>query len=434
MMKDWITSIINKLFNNKEAKNALWLILGRVVQLCLSFVISIFTARYLGPGNYGIINYVGSYGAFFTSLCTLGINSVIVKELIDHPNEQGEAVGTAIVLRLVSSFLSALLIVLIIWIVDGNDPLLVAVACLTSISLVFQAFDTINYWFQSRYESKVTATSILIAYIVVSAYKIVLLILQKDVKWFAFASTLDYIVLALLQVIAYKRNHGPKLCFSLAKAKSLLLRSYNYILSGMMVAIYGNTDKIMLKQMLNEEAVGYYSLASTLNSMWVFVLAAIIDSMFPTIMRLFNNDRDAYLKKNRQLYAIVIYISISVSVLFVLFGKFGITLLYGDAYLGAVRPLQVITWYTAFSYLGVARDAWILCENKQQYLKWLYLSAAIINIILNYLLIPIAGASGAALASLATQICTSILIPLFIRDLRPNALLMLDGLLLRKLK
>ena len=61
------------ILKNKEMKNAGWIIAGRIAQMVLSFLISIFTARYLGPSNFGIINYAGAYVAFFTSLCTLGI-------------------------------------------------------------------------------------------------------------------------------------------------------------------------------------------------------------------------------------------------------------------------------------------------------------------------------------------------------------------------
>ena len=123
--------------------------------------------------------------------------------------------------------------------------------------------------------------------------------------------------------------------------------------------------------------------------------------------------------------------SAGVSVVIAVLGKYVIWLLYGPASLPAAAPLRVVTWYTAFSYLGVARNAWVVCENKQRYLKYLYLSAAVVNVILNLLLIPIWGASGAAAASLITQVATTTLLPALIRPLRPNAKLMLDAVLFR---
>ena len=419
---------------SKEVKNAGWIIAGRVTQMILSFFVSVFTARYLGPSNFGIINYAGAYVAFFTSLCTLGINSVIIKDFVDNPEEQGKTIGTTIVLRAVSSLLSSLMIVGIVSIVDKGEPVTVAVSMLCSIALVFQVFDTINYWFQSRYQSKITAAATLIAYIATSIYKIILLIFQKSVTWFAFASSVDYIVVAICLFQAYRTHDGPKFQFSWEKGKYLLSKSYHYILSGMMVAIYGQTDKLMLKQMLGETAVGYYSLASSVNLMWCFVLQAIIDSLYPTIMTLYNTgDKEAFERKNRQLYAIVIYVSIFVALMFILFGKFAVVLIYGAEYEPSADILKIIAWYTIFSYLGIARGAWMVCTETQKYLKYIYIIAIAANVILNLIFIPIWGAAGAA-ASLMTQILTGMILPCFVKKMRPNIKLMAEAFLLRKIR
>lgn len=399
--------------------------------MILSFVISIYTARYLGPKNYGLLNYASAFVAFATSFCTLGINYVIIKDFVDFPNEQGEGIGTTICLRLASSVLSAILIVLVSFCLDFGETETITVVALSAMALIFQSFDTINSWFQSLYRSKITSIATLCAYIITSLYKIVLIILHKNVRWFAFANSLDYICLAVFLICAYRSQGGPRFSFSFKKGKRLLKSSYHYILSGMMVAIYAQTDKVMLKHMLDDASVGYYSLASSINLMWVFVLQAIIDSIYPTIIEYSKNNQSAFEKKNRQLYAIVIYLSLLVGICFTVFGHFIITLLYGNAYSGAVAPLKVVTWYTVFSYLGVARNAWIVCKKQQKYLKYMYLGAAIINVLLNFILIPLLGATGAALASLITQICTCMALPMFIKSMRPNVKLMIDAFLLR---
>lgn len=162
-----------------------------------------------------------------------------------------------------------------------------------------------------------------------------------------------------------------------------------------------------------------------------FLLSAVIDSLYPEIVQSFRKDRLRYERKNRQLYAIVIYASLFVSALICLIAKPFVVTLYGEKYLAAVMPLRIVVWYTAFSYLGVARNAWMVCENQQKYLKYLYISAAALNVLLNLALIPLWGASGAAAASLITQASTTILLPALIRPLRPNAKLMLDAVLLR---
>ena len=156
-----------------------------------------------------------------------------------------------------------------------------------------------------------------------------------------------------------------------------------------MVSVYACTDKLMLKQMLGADAVGHYSLASTVSVSWAFLLSAVIDSLYPEIVQSFRKDRLRYERKNRQLYAIVIYASLFVSALICLIAKPFVVTLYGEKYLAAVMPLRIVVWYTAFSYLGVARNAWMVCENQQKYLKYLYISAAALNVVLNLALIPL---------------------------------------------
>ena len=419
------------LFKSKEVKNAGWLIGGKIAQMVLSLFVGVLSARYLGPGNYGLISYGSALVSFFMSFCTLGINSVIIKDFFDNPDEQGKAIGSAIAFRLVSSFCSSIAVIAISLVVDRGSWETIVIVALCSVSLLFHVFDTINYWFQSQHRSKITAIAGFIAYAATSVYKIILLILGKSVFWFAFATSVDYIALSIVLLISYKKYKGPKLSVSFAKGKALLSKSYHYILSGMMVAIYGHTDRFMLKQMMSNETVGYYSTATAVCAMWTFVLSAIIDSMYPTIVKAFKSDKEEFDRKNRQLYAIVFYVTVFVSLGFVVFGNLIIRILYGAAYMPAVAPLKVVTWYTAFSYFGVARNVWMVCNDKQKYLKYMYIFAAILNIGMNLIFIPMWGAVGAAFASLITQMFTSIVLPYCIKDLRPNAKLMLEAIILK---
>ena len=157
--------------------------------------------------------------------------------------------------------------------------------------------------------------------------------------------------------------------------------------------------------------------------------------MQPPIMEAYHaGNNTIYVRNNKIMYAITFWISASVSVLLFLVAHPLIAFLYGKDYLPAADPLKVITWYTAFSYLGVARNAWIVCENKQKYLIWIYAAAAVVNVLLNLCLIPIWGTVGAALASLMAQIITALVMPFFIRPLRPNAVMMLEAVCFKGLK
>lgn len=425
---------VKRYLGNAVVKNAGWLIFGKAAQMLISFAVGLFTVRYLGPSNYGLINYATAYTVFFMAFCTLGINSVLVKEFIDHPGREGSIIGSTLAMRALSSFLSAGVIILIVSVLEADEPVTVTVTALCSIGLIFNIFETFNYWFQSRLRSKITTVATLAAYVITSAYKVVLLILGKSVEWFAFSYALDYICVGFFLIICYKREGGGRLAFSTEDCRRILSRSVHFILPSLMVAIYGYADKFMLKHMLSDADVGYYSTATAVCGMWSFVLAAIIDSVYPSIMEAYKTDHELFEKKNRRLYAIVFYAAVSVSALFCIFGRLIIKILYGDAYLPAVAPLRVVTWYTAFSYLGVARNAWVVCEDKQKYLKYIYISAAVCNVIMNFIFIPIWGATGAAFTSLLTQMIITFVVPFFMKSLRRNSLLMVEGICFKNIK
>lgn len=418
------------LLRNRVVKNAEWIMAGKIIQMLVNVVVGLITARYLGPSNYGLINYAAAYTAFFSSICTLGINSVLVKEFVDAPEDEGIIIGTTLSLKSISSLLSAITIMGISIVVDDGETTTQLVVALSSIGVVFQIFETFHYWFQAKLQSKTAVAATLIAYTITSAYKIILLIKQSSVIYFAFATSVDYICLAVILIFCYKYYGGRKLTFSKQYAVSLLKKSSHFILPGLMVAIYGQTDKMMLKHMISDAEIGYYSTATSICNMWCFVLSAIIDSMYPPIMEAYKNSPKDFEKKNKLLYAMVFYIAVAASLFFTVFGGVVVRIMYGQEYLPAVAPLRVVTWYTAFSYLGVARNAWIVCMNRQKYLKYIYAASAAVNVVLNLLLIPSMGASGAAVASLIAQIST-IVVPIFIKEMRENVVLMGKAILFR---
>ncbi len=426
--------ILTKLLRNRIVSNAGWLVGGRIAQMLISLVVSLLTARYLGPSNYGLINYATAYTAFFASLCTLGINSVLVKEFIDDPEQEGTIIGTAIVLRMASSLLSALAIIGVVSVIDEGEPTTILVVSLSTLGMIFQVFEVFHYWFQSRLESKITAIVSFAAYFIMAVYRVVMIILGKSVAWFALAMSIDYISIAVLLFLFYVKHQGKALRFSWKYGKSLLRRSSPFILSGLMVSIYGQTDKLMLKQMISSTEIAFYATASTVCTMWCFVLHAIIDSLSPSVMQSRHRSLEEFERINRILYAIVFYLSLFVSVLMCVLAVPIVRILYGDAYLPAVKPLRIVTWYTAFSYLGVARNLWMVSQDKQKYSVWIYIFAALSNIVLNVFFIPAWGASGAALASLLTQMITVFVVPMLIKPLRRNSVIMLQAIAFQGMK
>ncbi len=419
---------------NKVVKNASWIIGGKVVQSLLGLIVSTITTRYLGPSNYGLINYAASIVAFVVPIMQLGLSNILVHEYITHPEEEGEITGTSIILSLCSSIACIFGVIGFVYFANAGDLLTIVVCALYSVILVFQAFEVIQYWLQSKYLSKYSSIASMIAYISMSIYKIILLVSGKDVKWFAISNAFDAFIIAIALLIIYKKLKGPRLRFSFIVAKRMFSFSKHYIVANLMVTLFSQTDKIMLSLMIDNEATGFYSAAVTCANLSAFVFGAIIDSANPAILGHKEAGNEVAFKQNMSmLYCIVMYLAFLQSLFMTLLAKPIIYILYGSAYEPSIIILQIIVWYCTFSYFGAVRNVWILAEAKQQYLWIINMSGAALNIVLNAVLIPIWGAVGAAIASLATQFFTNFVLGFIMKPIRENNALLLKGLDIRLL-
>lgn len=412
-------------------KNMSWMVGERLVQMCVGFIISLISARYLGPTNYGVINYTLAFVTFFTSLSSLGLDGIIINRIVSESENQGKILGTALVMRLISSALSWISIILILFFLHPNEIVYVIVGALQGIRLIFASFEMLDMWFQSRLQSKIPAILRTITYFIVSGYKIYILATAKSVEWFAFSNSLDGIIISFLFYFAYKKNKGQAFEFDWSVGKSLLKMSSSFILAGLMVQIYAQTDKMMLGQLLSVESVGYYSIGSYLNNLFNFIPTAIIASLRPGIISAYSESHDRFVNKLEKMYSLVFWGCIVYALFITIFAPIMINFLYGEAYSPAIIPTQIIVWCGVWSQMGVARDVWIICEKKQKYSPFFALLGAITNVCLNFVLIPILGTSGAAIATIISQFVTGFVVTALFNDTRIHNRYIIDAVLLK---
>ena len=195
-----------------------------------------------------------------------------------------------------------------------------------------------------------------------------------------------------------------------------------------MVTIFAQTDRIMLKGMLDNKAVGFYSAAVTCALMTQFIFGAILDSARPAILGKKGVNNGQYELNMKRLYAIIIYLSLLQSICMTILAPLIIRILYGNSYTPAIPALIIIVSYTTFSYLGAARNIWILGEEKQQYLVPINVMGAGANVILNMCFIPFWGINGAAFASLITQVFTNVITGFILKPIRRSNYLMFEAI------
>lgn len=400
-------------------KNASWIVVCKLMQSICAFIIGAFTARYLGPTNYGLISYAASIVAFFLPFMQLGFNATLVSEFLSQPEREGKVLGTALVLNILSSLACIVGITTFSIISTPNEKETIIVCFLYSLTLLFQASEMTQYWFQAKLLSKYPSIISLAAYVIVALYKVYILLVGKSVRWFAVTHVIEAFIIASALLVIYLKCGKQKLSFSFALAKEMFSRSKHYISSAMMVVVFQQTDRLMLKLMLNESETGYYSAALTCIGITGFVFVAIIESAKPSILESKKRSEQEYREKMIILYAIISLLSIAQSVGMTIFAKLVVTIIFGKEFLPTVPIMQIAVWYVMFGNYGSVRNVWILAEEKQKHLWKINLSGAVINVALNLIFIPISGGRGAAIASLLTQLFTNFLLTFIMKPIRP---------------
>lgn len=413
--------------NNRVFKNAAWIIGCKIAQSLLSLVIGLLTARYLGPSNYGIITYVASIVAFAMPIMQLGLKSTLVKEFVQAPEREGQILGTALAINIASSVVCMVGCVAFTAVADAGKTETILICALYSLTLLFQATEMTQYWFQSKLLSKYPSIATLVAYMAVAMYKLYLLITQKSVVWFAVSNVLDYFLISVILIIIYHKVGGQRLQVNWKLGLQMLSRSKYYIIPSLMVMIFQHTDQIMIKLMIGEAETGLYSAAVTCIGISGFVFSAIIDSARPVILEAKEKEQAQYETRMIQLYSVITCISLAQSVGMAVLAKPLVWMLYGVDYAATANILVVAVWYVTFGYYGMVRNIWILAENKQKYLTGINVAGAIANVGLNLCLIPLWGTIGAAIASVITQIFTNVIIGFVFKPIRQNNYLMMKG-------
>lgn len=408
--------------------NAGWIIGCKIAQSVLVLLLTMLTARYLGPAHFGLLHYAAALVAFAAPISKLGLDAILVKALLDAPEREGETLGTAMGMSLLSSLLCIAGLLGFSALTNSSEPLAAIVCLLYSLILIFQSMELLQFWFQAHLLSKYTAIAALIAYGIKSAYQLVLLMQGSNIYFFCLTGALDILMIDLMLFGKYKRISGGRLTFSPSLARRLFAESKYHLLSAMMIAVFANTDGIMIKLFLGDIQTGYYSAAVGCANITSFVFSALIYSAQPVLLEKFRQQKQAFDETFPLLYAAVIFLSLLQCLFISLFAPFLLRVLYGEAYLAAANPLRMLVWYTLFSYLGAVRNIWIIANEKHSLLWKINLTGAVANILLNLIMIPRFSISGAAAASLITQVFTNVFLCFLLPSLRETLPYLKGGL------
>jgi len=409
----------------KEAlfKNFSWLLLDKIIRIVGGLAVGIWLARYLGPHDFGIINYASAFIAFFVFLPNLGLDQIVVRELSKKPESYNTLLGTAFVMKLLGAIIALSLIVIISIVTLKNDPQTQLVIWVIALSYLFQAFDVIDFYYQAKILSKYVVIVRDLAFIISSLIKVMFILNNYELIYFVWATVFDVALSAVFFVIIYQKLNQPIIShwkFDFLLVKQLLTYSWPLMLSAFLITIHTNVDQIMIDHFLDKTEVGVYAAALRLSNCWLFVPSIIVSTLLPYYVKLRQQNPLTYQEDLIRLYSLMFWMGMFVGIVISIFGEEIILLLYGEAYGNAYQALVFNIWSGIFISQAVARGIWMISENLQTYRLYNNMIAVIINIVGNVILIPKYGISGAAFSTLMTQMLGTWLIPFLWKPLRKS--------------
>jgi O-antigen/teichoic acid export membrane protein len=419
----------------RYAANTIWMFTEQMLRMVAGLLVGIWVARFLGPEQFGVFSYAVAFAALFSSIAKLGLDSIVVRDLVRNPELRDVYLGTAFWLKIMGAGLMLGAIALAMHFTSSDYTtkfFIFIIAC----GSVFQAFEVVDFYFQSKVLSKFASICKLTQLFVSSLLKLYLIYTGAGLFWFVVVSLVDQLTLAvtlyfsyLYQKIGLFFSH-----FEMRIAKKLLRDSWPLILSGFAIAIYTKIDQIIIKEMLGARELGIYSAAVRLSEVWYFVPTIITLSLFPSIYNTKKINNDMYEIRLQRLYTLLFWISTSIAVIVTLFSGYVVDILFGKAYSDAGIVLSIHIWTGIFVGLAVVKGQWQISENLTRHHLYGALVSVFFNVAFNFWLIPIFGVVGAAFANLISQLISAYLINYFFADLNIQIKYMHGALLMRGFK
>jgi O-antigen/teichoic acid export membrane protein len=387
----------------------------------VGLLVVVWVARYLGPEQFGLFNFASAFVGMFGAVAGLGLQSIVVRDIVSNPACKEETLGTAAVLQLLGGLLTYGCVLGTIFWMRPEDALSKLLVTILGTIMLFRFSDVALYWFESQVLSKYIVWVQNGCFLIFAAIKVSLIVSNAPLLAFAWATAAEAMIVAVL-ILLMLGLRGPKLQqlrFSLLRAKTLLVDSWPLLLSGMAIMLYMKIDQIMLGQMLGDEAVGIYSAAVRISEVWYFVPMMIVASVFPAILEAKKRDDGQYLQRLQRLYDLMVWLSVAIALPMTFIATPIVVALFGSAYAESGPVLAVHIWASVFVFLGVASSQWLVAENRQMLSFQRTLLGLIINVIFNFILIPKYGGIGAAIATLIGQITAAWLFDLIQPTTRP---------------
>jgi PST family polysaccharide transporter len=395
--------------------NSGWLVGDKLLRLFIGLFITAWVARYLGPEQYGKLAYVITFLAIFQAFSLLGLDSIVVRNIAQSPTDANQILGTTLRVRLVAATLSFVVACTSIYFIYPKKIEFQLLVFLVGFGIIFQTADIVDLWFQSQSQSRRTVITKAISYAIAAAVKVVLIFQSAPLWLFAAAIGGETALSAIGLYISYKKYPVIKSwVWDSSLAKKMLRESFPLLISGISIIIYMKSSQLIINERLGSTAVGIYATAQMLSELWYFLPLTLAISVAPILARKKTESEKSYNNALQNIFVLMWFISISISVGISIFSELIVTILFGEEYLTAASVLSIHIFTLIPVCIGVTQSLWLINENKSYLALYQSMAGAISSLGLNVFLISKYGIEGGAFATIISQIIQAFVVNAFI--------------------
>ena len=400
--------------------NTGWVFAERLLRYTVGFLIGIWVARYLGPSEYGLLNYSLAFVTVFAFLSTLGVEPLAVRAMVKDGAARDETIGTLVALRLIGGLLLVIVVIAGATLLHLGDALAIPLIVFVSFAHFIQAFDAIDSWFQSalilRFSFAAKATAVLTGALI----RILLIASHAPLIAFAWAILAESTVLAVGMLLAYRRSGASLAAMRprLSKALSLLSEGWPLMLSACVAALYLRIDHVLLGRMVGFAEVGAYAVATRVVEVSYILPAVLMAAVFPAMVKSRESDPAMYDARIQRLFDLIVWLAFCIAIPTSLFASAIVDLLLSNAYAAAGPVLAVLAWMPVLVSFGMVRQKWLIAENALRVAMLVEVVGCALNVLLNLMMIPRFGAVGAAWSALFAAAGSTLLLFPFVPSIR----------------
>ncbi len=424
-----IANDLKRIYSNQYFGNTVWLLAENGLRLVAGLFVGVWVVRYLGPEDFGILSYANSFVIVFAALGSLGVDNILVRELIVQKNNRDYLIGSAFAIKLIGSIVLVLVVSVALWFSSGSTEVNIIIYLIV-LSNLLSSFNVISLYFQSQVLSKYQVFASIISLIISIAIKIYFILTERGLFAFASVYVIESLAFAASAIFFYKYNGLSPFTWKIRRSTiaALFRDSWPLLLSGISISLGMRIDQVMLNHFLDTSSVGLYAAGVKIAEVLVFIPAVIGKSIYPKIVAL---DMETEQGKLKGLIRHVFYLLLAISIGVLLASEYLVDILYGSEFLESYLVINILVFTIPLTYLGTITNKLLLKFGLGKVIFIKQFSLALLNISLNIILIPIYGIIGAAFSTLLASLVTNLFFELFVPGKRWLFNLKINSLLLR---